>query len=282
MEKRIIINADDFGLCEGVNKAIAQTHIDGVLTSATIMANMPAAVEAVDIAKQLSTLGIGIHLNLTDGKPISDNSLVRCLLDSNGQFALSPAKLSLLSVISHKVRIAVFTELAAQIQWVIENGIKPTHLDSHKNFHCCPAIFPLICSLAVRFKIPAIRFVFEPKQVSKTPWPIPAEGTKKAARKLRTKARINRFQNSELFKTNALLGLSHIGKTDVNFYRAVTLYSPAGTVEVMTHPGFLDGLDQNKTTLFYQRKVEFDALLDDRTKHYFESSAIKLVHYGQL
>lgn len=282
MQKRIIINADDFGLCEGVNKAIAQSHIDGVLTSATIMANMPAAVEAVDIAKQLTTLGIGVHLNLTDGKPISDNPLVQCLIDSSGEFNLSLSKLSLLSAISHKVRIAVFTELAAQIQWVIDNGIKPTHLDSHKNFHCCPAIFPLICSLAVRFKIPAIRFVFEPKQVSKTPWPLPAEGAKKAARKLRTRARINRFQNSELFKTNALLGLSHIGKINVNFYRAVTLYSPSETVEVITHPGFLEGLDQNKTSLLHQRVVEFNALVDDRTKHYFRASAIKPVHYGQL
>ncbi|MGA2094374.1 MAG: ChbG/HpnK family deacetylase, partial [Sedimentisphaerales bacterium] len=71
MDGRLIINADDFGLCRGVNKGIAEAHATGVLTSATLMANMPAAEEAVEIAHKLSNLGVGVHLNLTEGKPLS-------------------------------------------------------------------------------------------------------------------------------------------------------------------------------------------------------------------
>ncbi len=74
MDRRIIINADDFGLCDGVNEAVAQAHSDGILTSATIMVNMPAAEKAVKIAKKLPSLGIGVHLNLTEGRPISKDS----------------------------------------------------------------------------------------------------------------------------------------------------------------------------------------------------------------
>jgi hopanoid biosynthesis associated protein HpnK len=282
MDKRIIINADDFGLCSGVNKAVAQAHTDGVLTSTTIMANMPAADEAVKIAKQMPDLGVGVHLNLFQGKPLSKDGSVNCLLNTDGDFALTPAQLSLLSIARRKIRNAIRTELAAQIQWVIDNGIKPTHLDSHKHIHSFPAIFPIVCDLARRFEIAAIRFTLEPKQLLAMPWPLPSEGGRKRARTTRIMARINRIQNSDFLKTDCLLGVAHTGKIDVNFFKAVSLYNSAATAEVMTHPGFEDGLDHTETRLVHQRKAEFEALCSERTKQYFRNAGIKLVHYGQL
>jgi len=282
MDKRIIINADDFGLCDGVNKAVAQAHTAGVLTSATIMANMPAADEAVKMAKQMPSLGVGVHLNLFEGKPLSKDNGIDCLLNADGSFAFSPAKLSLLSIGRHKIRNAIRTELTAQIQWVIDNGLKPTHLDSHKHIHSFPSIFPIVCDLARRFEITAIRFTLEPKQLSAMPWPLPSEGGRKRARAVRITAKINRIQNSTFLKTNALLGVTHTGKIDVNFFKAVTLYNSAATTEVMTHPGLADGLDQRQTKLLHQRKGELQALCSERTKQYFKDAGIKLVHYGQL
>lgn len=70
MDKRIIINADDFGLCRGVNKAVVQAYNNGVLTSTTIMANMPDAGQAVHLAKKLPGLGVGVHLNIFEGCPL--------------------------------------------------------------------------------------------------------------------------------------------------------------------------------------------------------------------
>jgi hopanoid biosynthesis associated protein HpnK len=282
MVKRIIINADDFGISSGVNKAVAQAHTNGVLTSATIMANMPAAEEAVKIAKQMPDLGVGVHLNLFEGKPLSKDSDIDCLLDDNGDFALTPAKLSLLSIARGKIRKAIRAELAAQIQWVIDNGLKPTHLDSHKHIHSFPPIFPMVCGLARRFEIPAIRFTLEPKQLLAMPWPLPSEGGRKRAKGLRVMAKINRIQNSDFLKTDCLLGIAHTGKIDVNFFKAVALYSSAATAEVMTHPGLEDGSNQSQIRHLNQRKVEFEALCSERTKQYFKDSAIKLVHYGQL
>jgi hopanoid biosynthesis associated protein HpnK len=280
MDKRIIINADDFGISSGVNKAVAQAHTNGVLTSATIMANMPAAEEAVKIAKQMPGLGVGVHLNLFEGRPLSKDSDIVCLLDDNGGFALTPAKLSLLSIARGKIRKAIRAELAAQIQWVIDNGLKPTHLDSHKHIHSFPPIFPIVCDLARRFEITAIRFTLEPKQLLTMPWPLPSEGGRKRAKALRAMAKINRLQNSDFLKTDCLLGVAHTGKIDVNFFKAVALYNSAATAEVMTHPGFDDGLKQNQRRM--QRKGEFEALCSERTKQYFKDAGIKLVHYGNL
>ncbi|MHC4159291.1 MAG: carbohydrate deacetylase [Planctomycetota bacterium] len=282
MDKRIIINADDFGLCDTVNKAVAQAHTKGALTSTTIMANMPAAEDAVKIARQLPSLGVGVHLNLYMGKPLSNDSSVKSLLNKDGNLGLPPAKLMIQSTLSHKFRTTIRTELASQIQWVIDNGLVPTHLDSHKHIHSFPAIFPVVCELARRFKIPAIRFSYEPKQLLLSPWPLPSEGGRKRAGKIRTMAKINRLQNADFLKTDALLGVAHMGKINVNFFRAVTLYSPVATAEVMTHPGLDDSSETDETRLLHQRKAELEALCSERTKQYFKDSKIKLVHYGQL
>ena len=282
MDRRIIINADDFGLCDGVNKAVAWAHSDGILTSATIMVNMPAAEKAVKIAKKLPSLGVGVHLNLTEGRPISKEPCIDRLLDSDGQFAHSPFKLSLLSLAGHKIREAIRTELAAQIQWVIDHGLKPTHLDSHKHIHSFPALFSIVCQSARSFQIPAIRWTFEPKELSRIPWPMTSEEGRIRALKVRIMAKINRMQNKDFLKIDALLGIAHTGKIDVNFFKAVTLYNSAATVEVMTHPGLTDGLDEDKTRLLHQRKIELDALCSGKTRQYFKDAGIKLVHYGQL
>jgi hopanoid biosynthesis associated protein HpnK len=282
MDKRIIVNADDFGLCEGVNKAVAQAHTEGVLTSATIMANMPAAEEAVEIAKQLPTLGVGVHLNLTDGQPLSPSDTVRPLLNSNGEFACSCPKLALLSVAGTGSRNAIRTELAAQIEWVIDRGIRPTHLDSHKHLHALPTLFSMVCQLARRFDIPAIRFAMEPAEVSKIPWPLPAEGGKNRAAFVRALAKINRLQNRDFLKTDGILGIAHVGRIDVNFFRAVALYHSASLTEIMTHPGFADALDPEHARLLNQRKGELDALCSEKTRRYFHDAGIELAHYGQL
>jgi len=282
MDRQIIINADDFGLCEGVNRAVVKAHREGVLTSATIMANMPAAEEAVKLAKQNPSLGVGVHLNLFKGIPLSKEAFIDSLVDEEGRFACSIFKLSLLSIVIHKFRNAIKAELSAQIQWVIDNGLKPTHLDSHKHIHSFPAIYPMVCELAKRFAISAVRWPYEPKQASKVPWPLPVEGGRKAAMQLRTMAKINRVQDSRLIKTKALLGVAHLGKIDENFFKAVSLYNTESVAEVMTHPGFADGIDPQQTSMVRQREIELNALCSDKTKEYLNKAGIKLVHFGEL
>jgi chitin disaccharide deacetylase len=282
MERRLIINADDFGLCESVNKGIVEAHTKGVLTSTTLMANMPHADHAVELAKSTPTLGLGVHLNLTAGKPLCQDSSIKLILDSQGHFALSPGKLALASLITGKVRTAIETELASQIQWLIDKGIKPTHLDSHKHIHCFPSIFPIICRLAKHFNIPAIRYAGEPTYVSQLPWPLTDRESRKRASLVRTMAKINRWQNSAFFKTDAMFGINHVGRINTVFLRAVSLYNTASTAEVMTHPGYTYDLDTTTTRLVKQREVEIEGLCSEKTKQSFKEAGIKLIHYGQL
>jgi hopanoid biosynthesis associated protein HpnK len=281
MQRFVIVNADDFGLCRGVNMAVEESHKKGILTSATLMANMPSAVEAIEIAKKTPSLGVGVHLNLTDGRPLSDDESVDCLRNASGEFAHSPWKLALKSLLSKNIRKAVGTELAAQVKWVIDRGIKPTHLDSHKHMHAFPTIFSIVCELARQFGIKAIRWTFEPAKMG-LGFPRSTRQGKRRSAMVRTMARINRRQNSKFFANNMLLGISHTGRMDHNFFRAVTL-NPLGPVaEVMTHPGYAEGLDPSKTRLIDQRKLEAETLCSERTKSYFDASGIRLIHYGQI
>ena len=246
------------------------------------VALLPAAKEAVKLARKIPTLGVGVHLNLSEGRALSQKACVGCLLDSQGRFAYSALKLSVLSVAGHSIRNAIRAELCAQIQWVIDNGVVPTHLDSHKHIHCFPAIFPIVCELARKFGITAVRWTFEPEQLSAMPWPLPGEGGRKRTRLMRIMANINRMQNKCFLKTDALLGIAHMGKIDINFFKAVTLYNRAAVAEVMTHPRLSDGTETSDAGTAYQQKTELDALCSERTRQYFEEAGIKLVHYGQL
>lgn len=282
MFRKIIINADDFGLCDGVNRAVLHAHSKGVLTSATIMTNMPAASDAVKIASQTPTLGVGIHLNLIEGKPLCTSPAIDCLLNSQGQFENSPARLSRLSLLSSGARKAIAAELTAQIQWAFDNGLTPTHLDSHQHVHCFPVIFSIVCKLAKQFNIKAVRWAFEPKQICSKPWPLTTEGGRNRAKIVRTLARINHLQNRDLLKTDSFLGVAHTGKIDVNFFRDAALYSRGQVIEIMTHPGYLDGLDSSKTRLLKQRELELDALCSEKTKRYLKDAKFELIHYGQL
>ena len=157
MEKKIVINADDFGLCDSVNDAVEKAYVEGVLTSATIMANMPAAEGAVTLAKKLPGLGVGVHLNLVEGLAMSKDDVVGPLVHAQGEFKYSPSRLAALSVIIAKIRRAITAELEAQIQWVTDHDICPTHPDSHQHIHCFPTIFKIACDLAKKFDIKAIR-----------------------------------------------------------------------------------------------------------------------------
>ena len=282
MGVKLIINADDFGLCRGVNSAVAKAHNEGVLTSATLMANMPGAAEAVEIAKKTPSLGVGVHLNVLEGPAMSEDNQVKILLNNKGCFRYSAGKLALMIMVSGNVRKAVEIELTSQIQWIIDSGIRLTHLDSHKHFHCFGPISRIVCRLAEHFNISAIRWPFEAANVCKTPWPETSIEDKKRAFVVRTMAKLSRRTSSHFIKTDAFYGLAHTGRIDGKFWPALASESLGGIVEVMTHPGFADGLDSGATRLVEQRANEAKWLCEAETKKNLSQAGFELIHYGLI
>jgi hopanoid biosynthesis associated protein HpnK len=282
MKKRFIVNADDFGLCSGVNQAIQKAHTDGILTSTTIMAGADGTDEALEMARQMPLLGVGIHLNLVEGKALCQNRQAGCVLDENGEFRHSAGKIALMSVICPNTRRAIENELAAQIESLLEKGLKPTHFDSHKHVHTFPSIYRIVVRLARRFGVGAVRWPYEKLKTCSSGWPLPSKNGKRRTQIIQTMSRINRWQDNSVIKNDAFYGIAHTGKADDEFWKAVCENAETEVAEVMTHPGYLDGLDPEKTRLIDERVVELEALCSESTKKAIADAGVELIHYGVL
>jgi hopanoid biosynthesis associated protein HpnK len=280
MLRKLIINADDFGLCRGVNRAVIEAHTTGVLTSATIMANMPASDEAIELTKKTPTLGVGVHLNVSEGKPLSTDSAVQPLLDDSGKFKYSAYKLAFKTLANKKILKAVEVELAAQISSIIDRGIKPTHLDSHKHFHCFPPVYRIVCSLANDFGIGAIRWPWEPATVCFGDWPPVDFADKMRAFLARQMALSCQRQDRRFIKNDVFFGTAHTGRIDDAFWSEVSKTQFVGVAEAMTHPGYLEGLEN--TRLLEQREVELKWLCDPSTKQTLAEAGLELINYGNI
>lgn len=145
MDRFLIINADDFGLSAGVNRAIMEAHRFGTVTSATLMVNLPGFAEAVQLALATPTLGVGLHFNLTYGRPVAPGDQVTSLIDERGNFTGN-----------HKIwhQQDVLTELEVQWERIRSTGIPITHLDAHHNIHHYQVVCNPMVALALQEKIP--------------------------------------------------------------------------------------------------------------------------------
>jgi predicted glycoside hydrolase/deacetylase ChbG (UPF0249 family) len=152
----MIVNADDLGYSASVNDAILEAFDQGLISSTTIMANMPGFEEACSLIHERRLLAhVGAHLVLSEGRPLTEH-VMRCrrICDSSGSFSPSAGTVLWLS---RRQREAVAAELRAQVQRCRSEGLPLTHLDSHHHVHNDPAIAPIVIELAREFGIPYVR-----------------------------------------------------------------------------------------------------------------------------
>ncbi|NBA96321.1 carbohydrate deacetylase [Pseudomonas sp. R5(2019)] len=150
MPYQVIVNADDFGLSEQENATILRAFQCGLISSATIMANMPAFAGACELARQPAIRGrVGLHFNLTYGRPLSTAILAEPrFCNPDGEFDLSLRRHAL--HLSPRARQAVLLELEAQWQRCLDHGLRPSHLDSHQHVHNIWPIGEVVARFAAR------------------------------------------------------------------------------------------------------------------------------------
>jgi predicted glycoside hydrolase/deacetylase ChbG (UPF0249 family) len=153
MNMKLIVNADDFGLCTGQNLGIQSAHRHGIVTSTSLMANGRSFAEAIAIAIANPALGIGVHLVLSAGKPVLPADEVKTLIGLDGSFRKFK---DMQRIDADKAEIE--KEWRAQIGKVISHGISPDHLDGHHHLHLHPDNFEITLKLAKEFRLP-IRWI---------------------------------------------------------------------------------------------------------------------------
>jgi chitin disaccharide deacetylase len=286
--KNLIVNADDLGWTEGVNRGIAEAHRNGIVTSASLLANGAAFASAVQATRMAPALGIGVHLNLSDGQPVSAVP-VPSLVNEHGEFAGGPENLLLRLARRSLLLSEVEREWASQIDKVMNAGIHPTHLDGHKHVHMLPGLFEMALRLARRHNIGAVRVSHEASTLrvalsggenQHSPVVI-KQGVQARVLKLLARDARALAETAGISTVDYFCGIAQTGELTVEGVKRLLLGLPEGITEMMCHPGFVDAeLGKSATRLQDSRATEVEILTNQEIRNLVAAQGIRLIDYS--
>lgn len=260
---RLIVNADDFGLTGGVNRAVMELHRAGVLTSTTLMACAGATDSAIELARSTPSLGVGCHIVLVDGTPVLPVAKIPSLIDRKTGCFYQSLMPFLARLFTGRVRAEeIEAETAAQIASLQSRGLRLTHIDTHKHSHMFPAVLRPVLRAARAAGISAVRNPFEPA------WAVRATAGAKWARYAEV-SMLRRLRDICLriiaeegfVTTDGTIAVVGTGTLNDATVRSLLTAMPEGAWELVTHPGYNDAdLDKVRTRLRASRDIEREAL----------------------
>jgi hopanoid biosynthesis associated protein HpnK len=289
--KRLIVNADDFGLAESVNRGIMVAHRDGILTSASLLANGPAFDQAIALSSQSPQLSVGVHLNISQGTSISPAARIPSLLNKRMELHLSPFRLWL-RILRREINLEdIHSEFRAQVLKILDAGVTPTHLDGHLHVHILPQLSPIVIALAKEF---CVRYVRCPTEHLEATLPLIwkfrgasiavlqrsaiSYGVSSFAKRFREQMRMAGFGCADAF-----YGLAHTGFLDAKMLRALLDLVPNGTTELMCHPGYAGTeLESLGGRLTHGRETEMLALTAPEIRETVGRLGIHLTNFRHL
>ena len=287
--KNLIVNADDLGWTTGVNRGIAEAHRNGIVTSASLLANGVAFAGGVELARENPRLSVGVHLNLSDGAPVAGREAVPSLVGETGELVGGPESWLLKIAMRGLVAGEVEKEWGAQIRKVRDAGVTVTHLDGHKHVHMLPGLFEIALRLAKRNAVGAVRVSHEASSLRTAlsagaelrasavlKQGVQARGLKLLARDAREKAERAGISTADYF-----CGIAQTGELTKEGVARLLRNLPDGTTELMCHPGYVDEeLRATSTRLQVSREKEVEILTDPEIRNLVASQGIRLIDYG--
>ncbi len=282
--RRLIVNADDFGLTSGVNRGIVEAHERGIVTSATLMACGAKFQEAVDMASRNPRLSVGCHVLLVDASPALELQQVSSLATGNSgapRFRNSLVSFAGLAIARRLGEDQIEAEITAQIRKLQGAGIHVSHLDSHKHTHMFPPVFRPMLRAAKKCGVSAVRNPFEPLFFAGTQnWKRRFQlGILRSFRTTFRKA----LEESGLRTPDGCVGIVATGGLTRQTFRHLIKDLPEGTWEFVSHPGYNDAeLDGIKTRLRHSRENELAILTSTETKELLQRERIELISYREF
>jgi predicted glycoside hydrolase/deacetylase ChbG (UPF0249 family) len=287
--RNLIVNADDLGWTEGVNRGIAETHRNGIVTSASLLANGRAFGSGVELARTTPGLGVGVHLNLSDGEPVAGRELVATLLNERGELEGRPEGLLLRLARRSILLEEVEREWHAQIQKVRDSGIEPTHLDGHKHVQMLPGLFEMALRLAKKHGIRAVRVAHEESSLRaalsagarQKGTVVMKQGVQARGLKLLAPDAREQAERAGIATADYFCGIAQTGELTREGVLRLMEILPEGTTELMCHPGYADAeLANSATRLQASRQAELEILTDTGIRNLVASQGIRLIDYG--
>lgn len=286
--KQLILNADDFGMTRGVNRGIIRAHREGILTSATLMANGEAFDDAVERAHANKELGVGCHLVLVGGQCVAPKDSVASLTDAEGNLPDSlprlVARLSSGIIRSEEIE----RELRAQISKIRAAGIEPTHVDTHKHTHAHPRVMEALGKVARECGLTRVR---KPIENLRDSWETSRAGGQGVSLQILAAGAVRAIAPQfaaistkyGLLSPDHFLGLAMTGQLAPAVLRGVIGTIADGSTEIMLHPGICDAdLVRSGSRLQKQREDELEGLLDPGVRSAIAERGIRLISYREL
>lgn len=295
--RRLIINADDFGLTSGVNRAILEAHQGGVVTSTTLMATGPAFQEAAQMARTVPKLSVGCHVVLVDGSPLLPANDLSSLVTSIERADSTKGNPRLRDGMADFVRRAltgqldplqIEAEATAQIRRLQSAGLSVSHCDTHKYTHIFPAVLQPLLRAIKNCGVRALRNPFS--DVRPLPLGVLLARTNLWKRYAQVKV-LRRFadqfrraaSDADVFTPDGTLAVVITGELDERFFRVIIESMPEGTWEFVCHPGYYDSdLEATRTRLKESREKELRVLTSSVARRVLAEREITLISFRDI
>ena len=276
---RLIINGDDFGISSATNHAIVRAHQEGILTSASLMVNGPAAKEAVALAKAHPRLSVGIHLVLVQGKAVLPVAQIPDLVDPQGAFRNNPVSAGMAYFFFPSLANQIRRELEAQMREFLSTGIPLDHVNGHLQIHVHPTVLSIVIDLAARYGVKKIRLpqeeLFKNLRLDRRFWYVKF-GQWTIFQLLSWYARWH--LNRDGFKIpDRSYGLLQSGRMNESYLLGLLDSLGNGCYEISFHLG-----EATDWPCYYDGRAELAALLSDRVRARIAESGGKLISYADL
>jgi predicted glycoside hydrolase/deacetylase ChbG (UPF0249 family) len=262
-----------------VNGAVIEAHENGIVTAASLMAGGDAFEHAVELAKSHPTLDVGVHLTLTEQRPVSPAASVQSLVDENGRFAPHAVPFALRYLRGAVALAHVRTELDAQIRRVLDHGLAPSHLDGHQHVHVLPGIARIVAELARHHGIKAVRCPAERLRGYMLKDVTGLAPAKRVAEQLLVGGLGVLAPLRALRRVDRFVGFYFGGRLDERNLRTLLEHLPARrTIELMCHPGSNDPASPYGRWN-YAWAAETAALSSPRIKELLAARGVRLIGY---
>lgn len=275
----LVVNADDLGLSESINRGIERCFREGIVRSASLMPNGSAFGEAVALVKRNPGLGVGVHLTLVDELGLAPRERLGRMVDSEGRLPRSYREFLWGWLRGRYGSAEVTAEVRAQIRRVREAGLTPTHLDSHQHLHVLPEVLEVVVAVAQAEGIRVVRVPAEGRAAGSAIF-----GTRRGQR--RALARLARrgaarVRGAGLYHAERFWGLAESGHLDEKSLLRILERLGPGVNELMCHPGESDVSTAKRYPWGYRWEEEAATLCAPRVRQVIEEKGIRLCNFGE-
>jgi len=281
--RRLIVNADDFGISETVNEAVIRAFTEGVLTSCSLMVTGEACEHAVSLARAHPGLAVGLHLVTVMGRAVLPPAEIPTLVDASGNFAANSIVAGLKYYFSPQARDKLRRELRAQFETFAATGLRLSHIDGHLHMHVHPVVFQAAVELGTRYGVRRMRVPQEEYRLAVN-FDRQHAGTKAVytvlfkglARRMQRRLRASGFVSAE-----RVYGNLHSGRMDEQYFLYMLDNLRADTNEIYFHPAVYPA-DCLLDAAAQQAMREFAALTSPRVRRRAHELGIMLTNYFDL